>query len=289
MAESFPLGLWAGDFNPEMVRLAFHSAADLFLGIRDEWRDADRRRMKLMADDFKPHTSGYEHIVSVQYFFGVRRLHAGKLKGDRIPFILKHADPSLRDRIQRVIELCDPDSIQFNNDGHESERWRQKWEATGLDGELEELVPMLRAEGDRIAIQASGGVRTEVSPQEANGELTPAATKRDTEEKSVAKKGLPLSRQKAGLSFEWVSTERPDLVSSDPAVRYSREQYEHIKANHDCIKCEGGFVYPDKTDVPSYATWAKYIREWLLYETGAVNSPRAGRETGRSIVKEGDL
>lgn len=91
--------------------------------------------------------------------------------------------------------------------------------------------------------------------------------------------------RRAGESLEWIRRERPDLA---PGVadkeRYTREQYDHIR--------EHGGPYPlddrNRTTVPAWETWSRYVRDYLRLTEGRVNFPRRGR-TGRSLVRPDEL
>ena|GEM_PF-2724324 len=91
--------------------------------------------------------------------------------------------------------------------------------------------------------------------------------------------------RRAGESLEWVQRERPDLAPGPTTKeRYTREQYDHIR--------EHGGPYPlddhDRTTVPVWDTWSRYVREYLRLTEGRVNFPRRGR-SGRSLVRPDEL
>lgn len=77
-------------------------------------------------------------------------------------------------------------------------------------------------------------------------------------------------------SYEWVCREWPDLVPTDRKMRYAEKMY-------NCVKelCPS---YTDKVKCPSFGTWKRHIREYERLTKGPKNSPRAGRETGHSVV-----
>jgi len=91
--------------------------------------------------------------------------------------------------------------------------------------------------------------------------------------------------RRAGESLEWVQRERPDLAPGPTTKeRYTREQYDHIR--------EHGGPYPiddhNRTTVPAWDTWSRYVRKYLQLTEGRVNFPRRGR-TGRSLVRPDEL
>lgn len=92
--------------------------------------------------------------------------------------------------------------------------------------------------------------------------------------------------RRAGASLEWVRRERPDLApDATSKERYTREQYGHIREH-----C--GLAYPldenDRSPVPVWETWSRYVREYLRLTDGQVNFPRRGR-TGRSLVRPDEI
>jgi len=92
--------------------------------------------------------------------------------------------------------------------------------------------------------------------------------------------------RRAGASLEWVRRERPDLApEASSKERYTREQHEHIREY-----C--GLAYPlddhDRSTVPVWETWSRYVREYLRLTDGRVNFPRRAR-TGRSLVRPDEI
>lgn len=91
--------------------------------------------------------------------------------------------------------------------------------------------------------------------------------------------------RRVGESLEWVQRERPDLApGASTKERYTREQYDHVR--------DYGGPYPlddhNRTTVPAWDTWSRYVREYLRLTEGRVNFPRRGR-TGRSLVRPDEL
>lgn len=93
--------------------------------------------------------------------------------------------------------------------------------------------------------------------------------------------------RRAGASLEWVRVGRPELGPAESAAeRYTRAEYDYIREN-DCpaYRAETG----EPIQAPAWQTWARYIREYLRLSGGPANSPRAGRPTGRSIARAGQV
>jgi hypothetical protein len=98
--------------------------------------------------------------------------------------------------------------------------------------------------------------------------------------------GMTDAVRRAGASLGWVRRERPDLGPvPGSAERYNREQFEYIREH-------GGPSYPldanDRSTVPAWDTWSRYVREFLRLSDGRVNSSRRGR-TSRSAVRPEEL
>jgi len=86
--------------------------------------------------------------------------------------------------------------------------------------------------------------------------------------------GMSEPVRRAGESFEWVCSKRPDLVPPEGSPeRYTRKQ-------HDYIREFGGPSDPLEADqrstVPSWETWSRYVREYLRLTEGRRNEPRRG-------------
>lgn len=108
----------------------------------------------------------------------------------------------------------------------------------------------------------------------------------NTDRRDDSNGGMSDAVRRAGASLEWVRRARPDLgPAPGSADRYTREQFDHIREH-------GGPSYPldagDRSTVPAWDTWSRYVREYLRLSDGRVNSPRRGR-TGRSVVRPEDL
>jgi hypothetical protein len=151
---------------PEDLRLWFYSVAHRIAEIRDEWIKGDREQSKLLAAGSDPASSGYAEIMKWQVRAPIRHNHT-KLHHDRdlLPLILPHCDPSLRDSILGFLRLTDVDTYGHNADGEHTALWRRSWSAMDLDAELNELLPKIRAAGDRILLKAAGESAVSPSPK----------------------------------------------------------------------------------------------------------------------------
>lgn len=97
---------------------------------------------------------------------------------------------------------------------------------------------------------------------------------------------MPEPVRRAGESFEWVCCEQPSLVPPEGSPeRYTRKQ-------HDYIREHGGPSYPlegdQRSTVPSWDTWARYVREYLRLIEGRRPDTRRGGES-RSAVGPNEL
>lgn len=97
---------------------------------------------------------------------------------------------------------------------------------------------------------------------------------------------MPEPVRRAGESFEWVCSKQPSLVPPEGSPeRYTRKQ-------HDYIREHGGPSYPlegdQRSTVPSWETWARYVREYLRLTDGPRRESRRGGES-RSAVGPDEL
>ncbi len=102
------------------------------------------------------------------------------------------------------------------------------------------------------AVQLGGSKRLAGSP-----ELTPAV-------------------RKAGSAWEHVCSARPDLLPDSPKA--TAEQWRWLKENT-----------PEGYEVPSEASWLRYVRDYIRLSGEARSARRAGRPRGRSIVKPDEI
>lgn len=98
------------------------------------------------------------------------------------------------------------------------------------------------------------------------------------------KAGMSEPVRRAGESFEWVCSKRPDLVPPEGSPeRYTRKQ-------HDYIREFGGPSYPlegdQRSTVPSWETWSRYVREYLRLTEGRRNEPRRGGPSRSEIAPD---
>ena len=89
-------------------------------------------------------------------------------------------------------------------------------------------------------------------------------------------RNLEPSKAKAALSYEWVCEERPKMT---PETRGGcKKQYDFIK-EHSCK------AYPlGGNDMPSFATWSRYVREYQRKLEGRVRSKRVRRISNKSVT-----
>jgi hypothetical protein len=125
--------------------------------------------------------------------------------------------------------------------------------------------------------------RQEAAPSEPDDRSESETGSADRTDPPIPKMNDAVRR--AGESLEWVQRERPELAPGPTTKeRYTREQYDHIR--------EHGGLYPlddhNRTTVPAWDTWSRYVREYLRLTEGRVNFPRRGR-TGRSLVRPDEL
>jgi hypothetical protein len=147
--DGVPLELTEYHADPTTVRRAFYNIAHRLQLIRDAWIAGDRE----MLDWAQYGTGGsFEEIVKGECRAEVTRIRHD-LRTDVFPYALPHADPALRERLVRLMTKLDLEHRQTNQSGHGGPRWRQVWRGTGLQEEIDELVPMLRAAGDAVVLK----------------------------------------------------------------------------------------------------------------------------------------
>lgn len=154
---------------PEGKRNAFHTVANMFESLRREWIASDRAMPSWFSAGLQA-TSGFQEVFRHEARAAVAATrHKLEHDADCVPFILPHCDPLLRDAVLRMQTLTNLDTVQPDNEGEPSERWRQTWPATGLDAELTELIHKLRAAGEASVVSARGGAAVVGSGGGASG------------------------------------------------------------------------------------------------------------------------
>jgi hypothetical protein len=95
---------------------------------------------------------------------------------------------------------------------------------------------------------------------------------------------MPMYVKKAGLSFEWVCGEYPELVPVDPKHGCCTEaQYRKIK-NGGCPAYEGA-----NGPVPDFDTWRRYVREYVKKSSGSSPKDRTIDTKPASVVNQNQL
>lgn len=159
----------------------------------------------------------------------------------------------------------------------------QRWHAGDLVSSYEIHVLESAAKLLRIAPGGPSG-DAEAPSSHSDGHTNRSAL---TQAPTPQGRQLTSAQRRAGESFEWVSSERPDLAPPADASRpYCFAQWQYIK-EHGCP------AYPEdeagNPQVPRHATWERYVREHLRVRGGPQRSPRAARPTGRSIIRAIDI
>lgn len=92
--------------------------------------------------------------------------------------------------------------------------------------------------------------------------------------------------RRAGESYIWVCSERPDLAPTGKGRRYTREMWRYIVEN-------GCPTYQDENEQdlpnPPYESWKRYVREYNRDSDAPKVTPQEGREHGSSIVKQDQI
>jgi len=235
MEPSFPRGLGPAHFDPATIRAALNDFAHILGMIKTEWLSVDRERLRLVEDGFEPHTGGYEQIVREDLYDGIVDLYEKELKSDLLPFVLPHVDALLRERIARVMGLLDLDSTQVDSDGNETERWRQFWGGTGLQAELDTLCPMLRAAGDKVAIDGAGGLRPSPDQESIASEVpeppksSAPATKAPSDSKEDVARKKARALQLRAENPDWSTARIAKAVGLSGATLSRYEAYQTVQ------------------------------------------------------------
>lgn len=135
-------------------------------------------------------------------------------------------------------------------------------------------------------------------------------------EKLAVLVGAPIDEIKPGLSYaklelyvtRWAMAQRASAkppAAADPAKNgrsenlqpcwiQAHDAYQRAVANESCgetLKAVHDWLHendPDDYNLPSFGTWAKYVRAYRNATGGTVNHSRRGR-TGRSVVDQSDI
>ena len=137
---------------PDELRFACRKVAHHLDLMRQAWREGDAKQLDLIGSGIGSETGYFEHLMRCEIRAEVHRLRE-KLEHDLdyLPLILPHVEPRLRDRLCRLMSALDLDRSVATDEG-ERTAWRLIWTALGLDSEVNELISILKAEGDRIAL-----------------------------------------------------------------------------------------------------------------------------------------
>jgi len=202
--------LGRASLDPRTIREAFHDFDHILGMIADAWMEADRKRMGLLSD-VPPTGDTYKRMMCDRILAPVWELRE-KLRSDLAPRVLPHCDPTLRDRVQRVIRLLDIYAVLPSTYG-ETERWRQQWQVTELQAELDELRPMLLARGDVMLLEKAGTPSLrwgQMDPVQKRKAILKLAPGRSTK-KEVAEAVAQQLETTAGAVTQWIQRrERSD-------------------------------------------------------------------------------
>lgn len=280
MADEDRLGPGPADRDAAAISRALLDCADDLEHFRQIWLDKDlleeRRRAKEESREPRPPRlppSGRPRLIAHTPVPPGGTSLVGELSNKRkwlcttsIPAVLPYVDPELRRRLMDLVhgsELEARLTASGGDDALPEYRWQQGWYETGLDREVTELAVLLRGEGHQIVSKSSG-----------EGDVGAEAPS----EPPTTVKAPPPSVQKAAASLEWARTQNPQ---SDSTERFTRADYNYIREN-ECPAYEG-------VDLPSFESWRRYLREYFRLTEGPSNTPRSGREAGRSIVREDEI
>lgn len=101
----------------------------------------------------------------------------------------------------------------------------------------------------------------------------PAEGGQAEEAEGIAARSLSPSRQKAFSQYLWAVQQNAELNGAT-----EEQVYVWLTQHLD-----------DGEQLPSFATWARYVREGRAETNARKNTPRRGRQTGRSIVRPDEI
>lgn len=253
---------------------AFGAAAQALEALSAAWTNGDTEIVRMLRGGMEPGTGGYEQIVR----FVVRAPVEAQLvllRSTLVPIILPQCDASLRDRVQRFLHLADLGQYVPDRYGEETARWRQTWVATGLQVELDELVPMLRASAESRRSGAFEPVSNRSAVEHAANGREPSG--------SVEAQGPAVVRAKAVYDFAWETM--PEVRDMSIAELYAavRDKLELMASKAKGEEAERWSELldglPDRAD-----TFARYLRRAGVrrYDKAGVRKTRTGGSVRRS-------
>lgn len=170
-----PPALGAEDLDPPTIRSAFYKTANLLETIPGLWIEGDNVMSDLASRGLGTETGGFERLARDARDPIDEVLD--EVRGKILPFILPHADLSLRLTVLELLGRLDWDLYIPDDQAGGSERWRQSWMLTGLQPGIETVVQLLRAAGDSVLDAAGespkgevGSGRVETAQDEATAE-----------------------------------------------------------------------------------------------------------------------
>lgn len=121
--------------------VAIRRFLDALLSVKSDWRKIDDALMANPpnVEDVAPGAS--DRIIEVCRY-GVE-MSIEPLEKVHLPALLPYCDEELRQRIRQFVASLDPGQEAEDCTGDRSMRWRQTWDATGLDLPLSEIFDQL--------------------------------------------------------------------------------------------------------------------------------------------------
>jgi hypothetical protein len=184
------------------------------------------------------------------------------LPGDRIPEVIQKA---LRDLLREGLQLATQNLSQTQDDRTRETIVRVRQELQRLIAELDTLVDPASPPQfvvNTVGTTGSDAVRA-TATSEAKGEPTGAGQ-------------LPLSRLKAYQQYQ-------------EAIARSRETDGVLSKESEDRAVYDWLTEHGEERLPKFETWARYVRAARESSDTSKHSPRAGRTTGRSVVKRSEI
>jgi hypothetical protein len=161
-------------------------------------------------------------------------------------------------------------STRFASETDEDRYHRHKLIRHGCERLLDHLRRIHQIASDAEQNEATSARTTSSALPRTDADREPTTPSDDP---GLAPKLAP-SREKAYLQFLAAVATDPNRLSGAPDSEVYSSVKEHLEAGER---------------LPSFATWSRYLREAREVHSAQKNTPRSGRPTGKSVVREDQI
>lgn len=95
-------------------------------------------------------------------------------------------------------------------------------------------------------------------------------------------------QKKAYDSYQWLlgqQKDHPNLIPTEDGKRFTLQMYQYVKQSSPQYHDDDG----NPIKMPGFDSWKRYINAYEQFLNGPKNTPRAGREHGRSVAENDEL